>query len=173
MTAVLGVAVGDVLWSLTFLGRYALAVLALSAIPAAQRITAALHPGDPRVYAWPVEVLVAALRLGTLAVVFCLGWREDASVRREGTGTIGEVLHALGAYGRHDWKRLLVGALIAAIVFGALNALAGPVIEAFVRHSTDDTRIAAAWTFGVRNLLIIPLWYAIAYGLMRPAFLHT
>lgn len=170
MTAVLGAAVGDVLWSVTLLARHALVVLALSAIPAAQRIMAALHPDDPRGYAWPIEVLVAALRVGTLGVVFWLGWREDAAARRVGLDTIGE---ALGTYVRHDWPRLLVGALLAAIVFAGLNALAGPATTALVHYWRDDPRIANAWAFGVRNLLIIPLWYAIAYGLVRPAFLAT
>lgn len=169
----MGAAVGDVLWSFGFLARHALLLLLLSAAPTAQRVLAALHPDDPRVYAWPVEMLVAALRVGTLVLVFWLGWREDTTTHREGVGTLRQVSAALGTYLRSDWPRMVVAVLVAAVVFAALNALAGPVIAAMVRHFTADPRIASAWTFGLRNLLVIPLFYAVAYGLVRPAFLRT
>jgi hypothetical protein len=165
--------VGGVLWSFGFLVRHALVILLLSAIPAAQRIVAALHPDDPRVYAWPVEVLIAVLRLGTIVVVFWLGWREDASVRRAGLGAAGDVFGALGAHVRQDWARLLVAVLIATVVFVVLNVLGGPVVEMIVPLFSDDARVAVAWTFGVRNLLVIPLFYVFAYGLVRPAFLPS
>jgi hypothetical protein len=168
-----GAAVGDVLWSLGFLMRYSWVILLLSALPAAQRVVAAFHPDDPRAHAWPIEVLVAALRLGTIVAVFWLGWRADASLRRAGLGSVGEVLGAIGSYARHDWARLVAGAVIAVIVFVVLNLLGGPAVEWIAGKSTDDARIAEAWGFGVRNLLIIPLFYVFAYGLIRPAFLAS
>lgn len=50
---------------------------------------------------------------------------------------------------------------------------AGPGVEWVVGRFIDDPRIAEPWTFGVRNLLIIPLFYVFAYGLVRPAFLAS
>lgn len=166
-----GAGVGDVLWSLGFLLRYAWVILLLSALPAAQRIFAAFHPDDPNVYAWPIEALVSALRLGTIFVVFWLGWRADAVLRRAGLGSPGAVVGALEAYVRHDWARLLIASSIAIIVFVVLNLVGGPILESVVRQFTDDPRMAEAWSFGVRNLLIVPLFYVLAYGLLRPAFL--
>lgn len=170
MSAAFGAAAGDVLWSLGFLVRHAWVILPLSAIPAAQRIFAAMHPDDPGVYAWPLETLVAVLRLATMVVVFWLGWRADASVHRAGLGSVRGVLGALGDYVRQDWARLVVAALIATIVLVVLNLLGGPILDMVVRWFSADTRIAGAWAFGVRNLLVIPLFYAFAYGLVRPAF---
>lgn len=168
-----GAGVGDVLWSLGFLVRYSWVILLLAVLPAAQRIFATFHPDDPRVYAWPIEVLVVALRFGTIVVVFWLGWRADASLRRAGLSSPGEVFGALGTYVRHDWARLLIAAVIAVIMFVVLNLLGGPVLESIMRQSTDDPRITEAWSFGVRNLLIIPLFYVFFYGLTRPAFLAS
>jgi hypothetical protein len=162
---------GDVLWSLGFFARFAWVIVLLSALPAAQRIFAALHPDDPRVYAWPVEVLVGVLRIAAIAVVFWLGWRADAALRRPEVDSVGRVLGALGDYVRHDGGRLLVAALIAGLVFVVLNLLGGPVVEAVVRQFGTDPRAAVAWSFGVRNLVTIPLFSAFTYGLLRPAFL--
>jgi hypothetical protein len=58
-------------------------------------------------------------------------------------------------------------------VFVVLNLLGGPLLESIVRQFSDDARVAEAWSFGVRNLLIIPLFYVFAYGLIRPAFLAS
>ncbi|GMA92812.1 hypothetical protein [Homoserinibacter gongjuensis] len=159
---------GDVLWSLGFFARFAWVIVLLSALPAAQRIFAALHPDDPRVYAWPVEALVGLLRIAAIVVVFWLGWRADAALRRPEVDSVGRVLGALVDYVRHDGGRLLVAALIAGLV---LNLLGGPVVEAVVRQFSTDPRVAAAWSFGVRNLVMIPLFSALAYGLLRPALL--
>lgn len=162
---------GDVLWSLGFLLRYSWAILALAAIPATHRIVAALHPDEPRVYSWPVEALVAALRLATAAVVLWLGWRADAALRRRGLDSPAEVIRAIGAYAWQDWLRLLTAACIASTVFLLLNLFSGPVLSSVVGHVTEDARVVDAWGFGIRNLLIIPLFYAFAYGLLRPALL--
>lgn len=170
MATAIGSAAGDVAWSLGFLARYAWVILTLAAIPAAQRVYAALHADDDAVYAWPIEMLVALVRLGTIAVVFWLGWRGDAGARRAGIDSAGDAFAALGGYLRHDWPRLVLAVLIAVLVFCALNVLAGPAVELFVRQFTDDPRITQAWSFGVRNLVIIPLFYVFAYGLIRPAF---
>jgi len=168
-----GAGAGEVLWSLGFLAQYSWVILLLAALPAAQRIFATSHPDDPRLYSWPLELLVLVLRLATIFVVFWLGWRADAPLRRAGLGSPGEVFGATGTYIRNDWARLLIAALIAIIVFVLLNLLAGPVLETIVKLSIDDTRVAEAWSFGVRNLLIIPLFYVFAYGLIRPAFLAS
>jgi hypothetical protein len=64
-----------------------------------------------------------------------------------------------------------VAALIAGLVVVVLNLLGGPVVEAVVRQFGTDPRAAVAGSFGVRNLVTIPLFYALAYGLLRPAFL--
>lgn len=173
MSTTTGTGMGDVLWSIGFLLRYSWVILPLAAIPAAQRIFAAFHPDNPGIYSSPIETLVAVLRLGTIVVVCWLGWRADATVRRAGLDSTGAVFGALGAYTRHDWARLLVALLIAVVVFIVLNLLGGPVTEAVVRLLSDDTRVAGAWSFGVRNLLIIPLFYVFAYGLFRPAFLAS
>lgn len=173
MIGLTGDALGDVLWSLGFLARHALLILGLAAIPTVQRIVAAIHPHNPRIYAWPIELLVAATRIGTIVLVFWLGWNGDASVRRGSLGTVGDAFGALGTFMRHDWGRLLVAVLVAAIMLVALGVLAGPVVELTVRQLTEDARIASAWRFGVRNMLIIPVFYAVAYGLIRPALLHT
>jgi hypothetical protein len=164
---------GDVLWSLGFLARHAWVIVLLAVLPAAQRIFAAFHPDDPRTYSWPVEVLVLVLRLTSVVVVFWLGWRADASLRRAGLDSLGEVFGAMGTYLRHDWARLLIAVLFAIMVFVVLNLLGGPLLESIVRQFSDDARVAEAWSFGVRNLLIIPLFYVFAYGLIRPAFLAS
>lgn len=171
--SMVGAGAGDVLWSLGFLVRYSWVILLLSALPAGQRIFAAFHPDDPRVYAWPLEVLVAVLRVVTIVVVFWLGWRADAQLRKPGVDSLSDVLGAIGTYARLEWGRLLAGTVIAIILFVVLNLLAGPGVEWVVGRFTDDTRIAEPWTFGVRNLLIIPLFYVVAYGLVRPAFLAS
>lgn len=162
---------GDVLWSLGFFARFAWVIVLLSALPAAQRIFAALHPDDPRVYAWPVETLVGVLRIAAIVVVFWLGWRADAALRRPEVDSVGRVFGALVDYVRHDVGRLLVAALVAGLVLVVLNLLGGPVVEAVVRQFSTDPRVAAAWSFGVRNLVTIPLFSTLAYGLLRPAFL--
>jgi hypothetical protein len=162
---------GDVLWSLGFFARFAWVIVLLSALPAAQRVFAALHPDDPRVYAWPVEALVGLLRIAAIVVVFWLGWRTDAALRRPEVDSVGRVFGALIDYVRHDGGRLLVAALVAGLVFVVLNLLGGPVVEAVVRQFSTDPRVVAAWSFGLRNLVTIPLFSALAYGLLRPAFL--
>lgn len=169
----IGAGAGDVLWSLGFLARYSWVILLLAALPAAQRIFTTFHPNDPRLYSWPIELLVLVVRLGTIVVVLWLGWRADAPLRRAGLGSPGELFGAIGTYMRNHWTRLLITALIAIIVFVLLNVLAGPVLEAIVRQFTNDPRVAEAWSFGVRNLLIIPLIYVFAYGLVRPAILAS
>jgi hypothetical protein len=114
---------------------------------------------------------VGVLRIAAIVVVFWLGWRADAALRRQEVDSVGRVLGALGGYVRHDGGRLLVAALIAGFVLVVLNLLGGPVVEAVVRQFSTDPRVAAAWSFGVRNLVTIPLFSALAYGLLRPAFL--
>lgn len=173
MSAAFGAAAGDVFWSLGFLVRYAWVIVPLAAIPAAQRVFASLHPDDPRVYAWPIELLVTVVRLGTIALVFWLGWRDDEALREDRVNSAGDVFGALAGYIRQDWPRLVAGLVIATAVFIVLNLLAGPVVEVVVGLFTDDARSAQAWSFGIRNLLIIPVFYAFAYGLARPAFLTT
>lgn len=171
MIAAIGAGAADVLWSVGLLARYSWAILPLAAVPAAQRIFAAMHPDHPAVYAWPLETLVGVLRLATLAAVLWLGWRADAADRRPGLDSAGEVLSALGAYLRHDAGRVVAAVLVATAILAALNVLGGPMLEALVRSFSDDPRVAEAWVFGVRNLLTIPLFYAVAYGIVRPAFL--
>lgn len=173
MSTTIGAAATDVTWSLGFLVRYVWVILLLAAIPAAQRIYAAFHPDDRWVYAWPIELVVAVMRLGTIVVVFWLGWRTDASARRPGLDSAPAVLGALSAYARQHWARLLIAVLIAVAVFLLLNLLGGPVLESVVRLVSDDPRVAGAWTFGFRNMLIIPLFYVFAYGVIRPAFLAS
>jgi len=170
VSTTIGSGAGDVLWSLGFLLRYSWVILLLSAIPAVQRILAAWHREDARAYAWPMETLVAILRLVTVAVIFWLGWRVDTVARRAGTGSGGEILAALGAYVRQEWARLLVAALIAVMAFVVLNLLCGPVLASLVRQFSDDPRVVEAWGFGVRNLLIIPMFSVVTYGIIRPAF---
>lgn len=169
MRSALGAGAGDVAWSLGFLARHALVILPLSAVPAAQRVFAALHPDDARAYAWPVEVLVAAVRVGTLVVVFRLGRAEDAAAGGVARGDAAALVRAVGAYVRDNPTRALAGAAVAGAVLVALNALAGPVAQGLAGAVSDDERVARAWTFGVRNLVIIPAFYAVAYGLVRPA----
>jgi hypothetical protein len=169
MTSI-GAGAGDVLWSLSFLARNAVLILLVCALPAVQRIVAALNPEDPRVYAWPVELVVSVLRIGALALVFWLGWTGDAAHRPDGLGP-GGVLGALGRYVVHDPLRSVAGVVLAVLVFLVLNAIAGPAVELVVRTLGGDSRIAAAVGFGIRNLVIIPAFYAMAYGLVRPAFL--
>ncbi len=171
MTAALTAGAGDVVWSLGFLARHAPVILALAAVPAAQRVVAALHPDDLRMYAWPVELLVAALRLGTVAAVVWLGWREDARVRRTGLDTAGEATAAVGDYVREDWPRVVVAIAVAALVLLALATLAGPGVQAVAAAVGTDARVADAWTFALRNLVVIPVFYVVVYGLVRPAFL--
>ena len=113
---------------------------------------------------------------GTGDVLWSLGFsgaRADVAVRRAGLDSVGAVFGALGAYVRQDWARLLVALLFAVIVFIVLNLLGGPVTEAVVQLLSDDMRVVEAWSFGVRNLLIIPMFYVFAYGLVRPAFLAS
>jgi hypothetical protein len=170
MSTTMGSGAGDVMWSLGFLLRYSWVILLLSAIPAVQRILAAWHPDDARAYAWPIETLIAILRLVTVAVIFWLGWRADTLARRAEIGSGGGILPALGAYVRQEWARLLVAVLIAIIAFVVLNLLCGPALASLVRLFSDDPRVVEAWSFGVRNLLIIPVFSVVAYGIIRPAF---
>jgi hypothetical protein len=166
----IGAGAGDVVWSFAFLARSAPLILLVCALPAVQRVVAVLQPDDPRIHSWPVELLVAALRIGALILVFWLGWSGDAAARRDDLGA-GGALGALGRYVVHDPVRLIAGVVLALIVLLALNLVGGPAVQLVVGALDGDARIAGAITFGVRNLLIIPAFYALSYGLSRPAFL--
>ncbi|GAB10473.1 hypothetical protein GOARA_056_02210 [Gordonia araii NBRC 100433] len=156
--------VTDVVWSLGFAARHAIPLLAVAALPAAQRVYAALHPGDDWVYSWPIEIVVLGLRLATVAVVWWLAQRED-DIDDEKVRTFGTAFGAIGDYARAQWVRVLTAVIVAACLFGLLNVVAGPVVEALV----EPGRAAEAWGFAIRNLVIIPLYFVAAYGIVRPA----
>lgn len=171
MSATLGAAADDVLWSIGFLLRYSWLILPVCMVPAVQRIVAALHPDVPVLFSWPSEAVVGVFRLALVAGVSWLGWHADRPLRRPGVDSAGAILAAVVDYIREGWVRLLLAAAIAAVLFVALNLLIGPALAAVLGSAGAGERAVSAWTFGARNLVIIPLFAVVVYGLVRPAFL--
>ena len=161
----------DVAWSLGLLWRHGILILALSAIPAAQRVVAALRPDEGGWHVWPVELLVAVLRIGTFVLVLWLGWCMDAESRDQRIDTFGEGVRAVATQLHDGWPRLLVAALATVALLAAVNILAGPVATLLAQPWGAGADPTEAWVFGIRNLVIIPLFYVAAYGVIRPAFL--